>query len=225
MVDFAEALASARAVVAYLEAQEKPPLIVSLPETGLQEPDAFWDYIRGDAGELFPSITQPQVDGINMTLLVGAGKLPLSWMACVLGTEYHETAKTMQGVREGLSVSDAWRKKNLRYYPWYGRGKVQLTWERNYRLATEKLRALGFDVDLIANPDQALDLKIASVIIVQGMLEGWFTGKKLGDYINNAGTREQFVNSRRIVNPGDRPDLIAGYCLEFKKALELGEWK
>jgi hypothetical protein len=146
-------------------------------------------------------------------------------MAYCLATDYHETARTMQGVREGLNASDAWRRKHLRYYPWYGRGKVQLTWERNYKLATEKLQALGYDVDLIKNPDQALDLEVSAVVLVIGMIEGWFTGKKLRDYIPAQATREHYRNARRIINGTDKADLIAGYAVEFEKALRLGDWR
>lgn len=214
----------------FAEIEAALPAEIAVPEApratvGLQNPTAFYEYIRGQSGELFPTMSQSQFDGVEATLHTGAGVLPLTWMAYVLATEYHETAKTMQGVKEGLGKSEEWRKTHLSYYPWYGRGKVQLTWEDNYKLATEKLTLAGYNVDLIAHPDQALDLEIAAVIIVVGMLEGWFTGKKLNDYINNEGSKEQFVNARKIVNGTDKADLIAGYATEFKKALQLGDWK
>lgn len=212
-----KALANAQPVV-------KTPVLPT-SEFGLQKPDAFYDYIRGDKGELFPTMSQAQLEGCEIDLKVGAGKLPLGWMAYCLATDYHETARTMQGVREGLNVSDAWRRKNLRYYPWYGRGKVQLTWERNYKLATEKLRALGFDVDLIKNPDDALRLDVSAVVLVVGMIEGWFTGKKLRDYLPQDPNREHYRNARRIINGTDKADLIAGYAVEFEKALRLGDWR
>jgi putative chitinase len=193
---------------------------------GLQNPAAFYDYIRGDVGELFPTMTTRQFNGIQMTLLCSAGMQPLPWCAYTLATEYHETAKRMEAVREGLDVSEAWRRKHLRYYPWYGRGEVQLTWERNYASATKRLRELGHtDVDLVANPDQALDPKISTLIMIHGMLEGWFTGKKLRDYIPNNPTREHYRNARRIINGTDRADLVAGYAEAFENALKEGVWK
>lgn len=200
------------------------PILPAAP-VGLQNPGAFYDYIRGDKGELFPTFSTAQFAGVSETLKFSAGKLPLCWCAYVLATEYHETAKRMQPVKEGLTVSDAWRKKNLRYYPWYGRGEVQLTWEDNYRRVTVELKKLGYDIDLIANPDLALDPKISTIIMVEGMLNGWFTGKRLRDYIREAGDRKQYFNARRIVNVLDKADLIAGYALEFEKGLELGDWK
>lgn len=222
------AIAAAKAVLDYLE-KLSPPVAAPTPApvtaAGLQNPAAFYDYIRGDVGELFPTLSPSQHQGIEATLAVAAGKLPLSWCAYCLATEYHETAKTMQGVREGLNVSDAWRKKHLRYYPWYGRGKVQLTWESNYIFATKRLRELGYDVDLVSNPDQALDLHISALILVYGMIEGWFTKKSLRDYIPAAPQKKHYVNARRIINGTDKADLIAGYAIEFEKGLRLGDWK
>lgn len=204
-----------------------PAQVPILPKAsvGLQNPSAFYDYIRGDEGELFPVMRESQLQGVEAILREGAGKLPLSWCAYCLATAYHETAKTMQGVKEGLNLSDAWRKKNLRYYPWYGRGLVQLTWEANYKFATQRLRELGYEVDLIGNPDQALDINIGAAILVTGMIEGWFTKKKLRDYLPNNPTREHYRNARRIINGTDRADLIAGYAIEFEKALRLGDWQ
>lgn len=228
MDELHQAITHAKAVLAYLEKLQAPkaaPTPAPVTAAGLQNPAAFYDYIRGDVGELFPTLSASQHEGIGMTLSVAAGKLPLSWCAYCLATEYHETAKTMQGVREGLSVSDAWRKKHLRYYPWYGRGKVQLTWEYNYVFATKRLNELGYDVDLVANPDQALDLHISALILVHGMIEGWFTKKSLRDYIPAAPEKKHYVNARRIINGIDKADLIAGYAVEFEKALKLGEWK
>lgn len=227
-----EARGQAAALLAFLDKLlEQASAVVQVPvnvgkPVGLQKQDAFWDYIRGDKGELFPTITTEQVQGIERLLRTAAGLFPLAWMAYLLATVYHETAKRMQPVREGLDVSDAWRQRNLRYYPWYGRGDVQLTWEYNYKFATDRLRELGYaDVDLIANPDQALDPRISALIVVHGMLEGWFTKKKLNDFIPVRPSKEHYINARRIINGTDKAELIAGYAVEFEKALRLGDWR
>jgi putative chitinase len=210
------------------EQEPEAPLIIvpaaPKPKVGLQKPDAFYDYIRGDVGELFPKMSDDQFKGIQADLIAAEGVLPLGWCAYCLATDYHETGTRMQGVREGFDVSDDWRRAHLRYFPWYGRGKVQLTWERNYKLATEKLKAAGFNVDLIANPDQALDLNVAAFILVHGMVEGWFTGKKLRDFLPQHPTRDQYKNARQIINGHDRDLLIAGYAVAFEEALKRGEW-
>lgn len=132
--------------------------------------------------------------------------------AYVCGTSFWETARTMKPVREAFWLSEAWRKKNLRYYPHYGRGYVQLTWLRNFVFAGEKL-----GVDLVTDPDVVMQPAIAAKILVRGSLEGWFTGKKLSDYITLA--KSDFVGARRIINGTDRAATIAAIARDYDKAL------
>jgi hypothetical protein len=67
---------------------------------------------------------------------------------------------------------------------------------------------------------------IAAKILVHGMEDGWFCGKKLADYLpEHAANRTQFQNARRIINGTDKADLIAGYALSFQNALDAGEWR
>ena len=40
--------------------------------------------------------------------------------AYVLATAYWETNRTMKPVEEAYWLSEEWRRKNLRYYPWHG---------------------------------------------------------------------------------------------------------
>lgn len=136
-------------------------------------------------------------------------------LAYLLATAYHETAHTMKPVAEGYWIKNAeeWRKKNLRYYPWYGRGFVQLTWEKNYERASKEL-----NVDLINNKELACDPVIAAKIAVLGMIEGWFTGKKLSDYITL--TKSDFVNARRIINGTDKAQAIAEIAKQYDEDLK-----
>ena len=93
-------------------------------------------------------------------------------LAYTLATTYHETGHTMKPVREYGGEKYLRSKK---YYPYVGMGYVQLTWEYNYKKAAEKL-----GVDFIDNPKLLLEPEYAKEILVVGMIEGWFTGKKLG---------------------------------------------
>lgn len=182
---------------------------------------AFYAAIRARpfGGTLRPE----QFEGVQRSLaFMGEAGWSTAWTAYGLATKYHETAATMAPVREGLDASDAWRRAHLRYYPWYGRGDVQLTWERNYRLADEKL---GLGGTLVANPDRALEPDLAAQIMVRGMEEGWFSGKALGDFLpEEIGTTEQFTKARPIINGTDRAALIAGYATRFQSALVTGGW-
>ena len=53
-------------------------------------------------------------------------------VAYVLATTEWETAHTFKPVKEAFWLSESWRKNHLHYYPYYGRGFVQLTWKNNY---------------------------------------------------------------------------------------------
>jgi hypothetical protein len=137
-------------------------------------------------------------------------------LAYILGTAYWETAKTMEPVKEAYWLSENWRRNNLRYYPWYGRGFVQLTWEANYKKASKKL-----STDLISNPNRVMEPEISAQILVQGSMEGWFTGKKIGDYITL--NRSDFVGARRVINGTDKAKTIAKIARKYDALLlELG---
>src|SRR2546421_613354 len=88
-----------------------------------------------------------------------------------------------------------------------GRGYVQITGRTNY---TKFARLLG--VDLVNNPDLALQAEVAWEILSLGMHQGLFTGKKLDDYIpRDDRARADYFNARRIINPGEirvRPDVV-----------------
>lgn len=133
--------------------------------------------------------------------------------AYVLATVFHETAHTFLPVKEAFWLSEKWREKNLRYFPWYGRGYVQLTWKANY----EKMKKLT-GVDIISNPDLAMEPETAFLILIHGMKNGTFTGKKLTDYVNQNGKR--YVYARYVINGRDKRDLIAKYAVLFEKILK-----
>ena len=134
-------------------------------------------------------------------------------LAYVLATAYHETAHTMKPVKEAYWLSEDWRKKNLRYYPWYGRGFVQLTWEVNYKRASQEI-----GVDLVKNKDLALDPKIAAVILVIGMVEGWFVpGQTLSKYFTVSASN--YTGARRIINGVDKKDEVADWAKKYEKDL------
>jgi len=178
----------------------------------------FFDSVRSDL--FHGSLTQAQVDGLNMFLdwhddsnpeLPAHYHLDDRSFAYVLATTYHETGATMQPIREYGSTSYL---KSKPYYPYYGRGYVQLTWEANYQTQDAKLDLGG---TLVKDPDLALDPRIALQVILGGMVDGDFTGKKLADYFNDQLT--DWVDARRIVNGTDRATDIAGYAISFSDAI------
>lgn len=130
--------------------------------------------------------------------------------AYVLATALWETARTMRPVREYGGETYLRTKK---YYPYVGMGYVQLTWKANYEKAGRKL-----GVDFLSNPKLLLEPRYAAPILVTGMKEGWFTGKKLADYITLQ--KSDFTSARRIVNGTDKAASIAAIAREYDAALK-----
>lgn len=176
---------------------------------------AFFDAIRADP---FPGrLTQGQVDGVTAILSGWQRHFPkgdVRWLAYALATAFHESARTMQPVRErGFGRGKPYGAPDpVTGHVFAGRGLVQLTWKENYRKAS---RLVG--VDLVHNPDAALEPAISVDILLLGMARGLFTGRKLSDYFNP--TIEAWVRARRIVNALDRAHDIAAYGRAFYAAL------
>ena len=53
------------------------------------------------------------------------------------------------------------------------------------------------------------------------MAEGWFTGRKLGQYFNDE--KDDPLNARQIINGNDDDELIKGYHNKFLAALTAAE--
>lgn len=168
--------------------------------------------------EQFGHLKQSQVDGINAILDYFDSDEDitlLSQLAYILSTVKHETAGTFQPIPEighghghSYGVPDPETGK-----AYYGRGFVQLTWKYNYQKFADIL-----GIDLVNNPDLALQLEPATKILFYGMLHGSFTGKKLSDYLNDSKT--DYNHARKIINGMDRSFIIAGYAEKFYKCLE-----
>lgn len=183
---------------------------------------AFYDAVRSS---LFGGkLTQAQVDTLDT---IGAawsryGDGAEAKLAYVLATAFHETGRfkylreiwgptAQQKKYEGRAdLGNTVKGDGKRFM---GRGLVQITGRRNYADWSKRL-----GVDLVAHPELAERLDYAARILVEGVMLGTFTGKKLGEYINAA--KCDFVNARRTVNGTDKADLIAGYARKFLTALE-----
>lgn len=174
----------------------------------------FYQVVRAKYGPL----SQSQVDGFNL-ILDEAVKRKTRWdkLAYILATVWHETAKTMQPIKE-MGGEKYLRSK--KYYPYYGRGYVQLTWIDNYRKASNV-----FGVDFVKNPDLVMDVKYAIPILFTGMEEGWFTGKKLDTYLDGVDEDDkedlrEFSNARRIINGTDKQVEIGQHAINFEHAIK-----
>lgn len=172
-------------------------------------------------------LRQEQVDGCG-TLIAAFEKAtwPVTYAAYGLATAFHETAFTMQPIKERgsnayLSKYDTGKlAKALGNTPaadgdgilYAGRGYVQLTGRANYEKAGKALKQ-----PLLEKPDLALQPDIAADIMVRGMQEGWFTGKTNSRYLD--GTPPNYFEARRIINGTDEAAKIAAYAKSFEGAL------
>lgn len=188
--------------------------------------EAFYAIVRDKLGKL----KQSQVDGFEVILAACEG-LPRSHRAYILATAWHETAATMQPVRETLASTDqaavnrmekAWKGGRLKdvktpYWrfdasgkTWLGRGYVQLTHRDNYAKA-----AALTGVDLLGDPGRAMQPSVAAKILVEGSQIGLFTGKRLSHFLPG-----DYLGARNIINGTDKASLIAGYAEAFDRALQ-----
>lgn len=171
----------------------------------------------------FAPLSQAQVDCIEAILDAWSryGDGDDRKLAYVLSTAWHETAR-FKYMREIWGPTAAQKRYEGRAdlgntvagdgKKFLGRGFVQITGRRNY---ADWSRRLG--LDLLKEPQLAEEPAIAARILVEGMMLGTFTGRKLADYVTPAGA--DYRNARRIVNGLDRADDIAGYARAFAAEL------
>jgi hypothetical protein len=74
-----------------------------------------------------------------------------------------------------------------------------------------------------------MEPEIALQVMFHGMKNGWFTGKKFNDYIDNIDESDtedyrEYVQARRIINGTDKAELIATYALTMEAALKAAEY-
>ena len=191
-------------------------------------------------------LNQSQVDGMNGILTafreVGDGRR--ATLGYALATAFHETGAHMVPVREGFASTDAGARaavKQLavvrgptsavaRYaqpqppygHVYYARGHVGLTWIDNYRASSEDA-----GVDLVRYPDAMLDPVISARILILGLIDGRWNGRRkgIGHYEMLDGipglSAEEAAAARRTVIVQDMAEQIAGYAAQFDTALRL----
>ena len=188
-------------------------------------------------------LSQSQVDGIENLLDVWEGNYQATGsaeeLAYNLGTAFHETGETMQPIRErggrsyfnkyepgtriGKVLGNTQRGDGYRFL---GEGHVQNTGRGNAIKATKRLNEVfGLGLDLVNNPSQRGDPFVSAHSLFLGNREGWWTGRKLADYIDGIDEEHdedfrEYVRARAVVNGSDKATKIAGYDIRFEDALK-----
>lgn len=160
-----------------------------------------------------PNSAQSQsIAQIIMSFMI-YGDRDLKKLSYILATAWHESKLLTVKEKRGNPGSDLYIKQEKYWNTgFYGRGFVQLTHKENY---IKLGKILG--IDLVLNPDLALDRRFAADIIVIGMMKGLFTGLPLNNYINNIA---DYYNARRVVNGLDKAQLISDYTDSINKNLD-----
>lgn len=179
---------------------------------------------------LFGKLNESQVYHIELILdyFINNNYKDLRWLAYMLATVYHETDKTFKPIEEygkgkgkkyGSKIKLNGKPYSKPDHIYYGRGLVQLTWYENYELLGRLLK-----VDLLNNPNLALDPTISIQILFEGMTKSYsnigdFTGKSLEIYFNSK--IEDPINARKIINGLDKAKLISDHYYKFKTCLNI----
>lgn len=196
----------------------------SLSETQVAALDAIIDsfagpldhmaYIMATAYHETATELGPVVENLNYTTAARIRKVwPSRFRTEAAAKPYVRSpealANKVYGNRRDLgndAEGDGWRYR--------GRGLAQITGKGRYAEFGKLM-----SIDLVGNPDLALKPAIAARILVVGMRDGKFTGKKLADYDGANGF--DFVRGRAVVN-GDvkaNGELVAGHAIKFRAAL------
>lgn len=162
-------------------------------------------------------LTQKEVDSLNLFLdMTETSPVDFNiheW-AYIYATVFHETQYTFDPVEEAFQLSDNWRKRNLKYYPYHGRGYVQITWKRNYQVFSKLL-----NLDLVKKPELAFLPDVAFKILTIGTKQGLFTGQKISDHIRDG--KINYETARRVINGNDKAVTIADYAKEFERIIKI----
>jgi len=187
--------------------------------------ERFFNGFRDGFGEL----EQAQTDALNKILASAEADTDITclrWIAYILATIKRECGETWSptteqgnpryfgkyepGSRLGKMLGNTQSGDGARFH---GRGYVQLTGRRNYAKAKTLTGA-----DLLNDPAQAKDPALAYEIATQGMIDGWFTGRKLSQFMKD-GQSPDFENARTIINGHDKAANIADIARRFSEVL------
>lgn len=93
------------------------------------------------------------------------------------------------------------------------RGFVPLLGKNNYKAFEDFL-----DIPLVTSPELLEEVETASKVLVEGMLQGLFTGLYLSKYINSR--NKDYINARRVVDGVESAKKIAILAQQLESAIK-----
>lgn len=168
-------------------------------------------------GRKFTPETRDAIDSLFFLIEADDKWTNIKQLASFLAQTGHETGWTYKPVKENRASKTTQPKvwaKQEKYWSsgFYGRGLIQVTWKTNYEKFS---KILG--VDLVADPDKALQPTNSYIIASVGMRDGLFTKFKLSDFITD--TKCDYAGARKIVNGIDRARDIENYSKNIENIL------
>jgi hypothetical protein len=138
------------------------------------------------------------------------------WTVNIAGVRKEVTKGNTVGANPAGPVAPAFAADRSTEHAYFGRGYVQLTWWTNYASTGA---AIGEALNLLFEPERALEPKIAYAVMARGMIAGagFANGHKLSDYFHGAHT--DYVNARAMVNGVDHKVDIARIAQLFESVL------
>jgi putative chitinase len=198
-----------------LTAEQVEGMEAMLAAAPLGMPHEYQAYCLATAFHETGAKMQPVAENLNYSSAARIAQVwPTRFRTAADATPYvrnpQALANKVYGGRMGNDIGgDGWKYR--------GRGHVQITGKENYERAG---KAVG--LDLVGDPDRALDPVVSAEILYAGMMAGWFTGTKLSDFRGGAGEYDA-TNARRIINGTDEAGRIAGYYRKFLQAILMAE--
>lgn len=117
--------------------------------------------------------------------------------------------------RNHTGTKDGYKKDDGEELVYAGRGYVQLTW---WYLYLSSGNDIGRGLDLLLDPDLAIQHEIAYTVMATGMRDGtsFANGNKFSKYFfGNATTLQDWKRARAMVNGSDRAEPIAKLAVKF----------
>lgn len=193
----------------------------------------FFDAVRNSLFKV--GFGQAQVETLDAVLDYWYEKhatKPRAFLAYILATAYWETFPDFYPNRErggNAYLRDMYDLEGKRPHKarelgntqpgdgvrYAGAGLVHATGRKNYRKVDKR-----YGLNTEANPAQMLSLPVAVIVLVEGMIDGIFTGVRLDEVIQTDNeTLSQFLDNRAIINGKDKALDIARIAYKFQTAI------